>query len=157
MKATGIVRRIDDLGRVVIPKEIRRNFHLREGDPLEIYMSEDGKYVCFKKYMVTEEPNIENILSALYMSAAAEFGRDAVALYNENDELLFVNRRNNPSFPKNLETCATSAMTIGDHYVTPILDQCQPIAYLVTEKDVDRKLVRAMVRTAEYAIRGEDD
>ena len=157
MKATGIVRRIDDLGRVVIPKEVRRNFHLREGDPLEIYISEDGKYVCFKKYMMTEEPNIENILSALYMSAAAEFGRDAVALYNENDELLFVNRRNNPSFPKNLETCATSAMEIGDHYVTPILDQCQPIAYLVVPKDADPKLVRAMVRTTEYAIREEED
>lgn len=157
MKATGIVRRIDDLGRVVIPKEIRRNFHIREGDPMEIYMSEDGQYVCFKKYMVTEEPNIKTILKALYESAGAEFGRDAVALYNENNELLFVNRRNNPSFPKDFDTCATSAMEIGDHYVVPILDQCQPIAYLVLPKDADRKLVRAMVRTAEYAIRNEED
>lgn len=157
MKATGIVRRIDDLGRVVIPKEIRRNFHIREGDPMEIYMSEDGQYVCFKKYMVTEEPNINTILKALYESAGAEFGRDAVALYNESDELLFVNRRNYPSFPPHLETCATSAMEIGDHYVAPILDQCQPIAYLVLPKDADRKLVRAMVRTAEYAIRNEED
>lgn len=157
MKATGIIRRIDDLGRVVIPKEIRRNFHIREGDPLEIYMSDDGKYVCFKKYMVTEETNIKAILMALYDSAGAEFGRDAVALYNENDELLFVNRRNNPSFPKNLETCATSAMEIGDHYVSPILDQGQSIAYLIVPKDTDRKLVRAMVRTAEYAIRNEED
>lgn len=157
MKATGIVRRIDDLGRVVIPKEIRRNFHIREGDPLEIYMSEDGKYVCFKKYMVTEEPNINTILKALYESAGAEFGRDAVALYNENDERMFANRGNNPSFPKNLETCATSAMEIGDHYISPIIDQCQPIAYLVVPKDADRKLVRAMVRTAEYAIRNEED
>lgn len=157
MKATGIVRRIDDLGRVVIPKEIRRNFHIREGDPMEIYMSEDGKYVCFKKYMVTEEPNIENILRALYNSAAMEFGRDSVAIYNENDERIFANRGNNPSFPKHLETCATSAMEIGDHYVTPIIDQCQPIAYLVVPKDADSKLVRAMVRTAEYAIREEED
>lgn len=154
MKATGIVRRIDDLGRVVIPKEIRRNFHIREGDPMEIYMSEDGKYVCFKKYMVTEEPNIKTILKALYESAGAEFGRDAVALYNESDELLFANRRNNPSFPKCLET---SAHKFDDHYVTPILDQCQPIAYLVLPKDADSKLVRAMVRTAEYAIRNEED
>lgn len=37
MKATGIVRRIDDLGRIVIPKEIRRTMHIREGDPLEIF------------------------------------------------------------------------------------------------------------------------
>jgi len=49
MKATGIVRRIDDLGRVVIPKEIRRTMRIREGDPLEIYTDKDGG-VIFKKY-----------------------------------------------------------------------------------------------------------
>ncbi len=49
MKATGIVRRIDDLGRVVIPKEIRRTMRIREGDPLEIYTAVDGE-VIFKKY-----------------------------------------------------------------------------------------------------------
>ncbi len=49
MKATGIVRRIDDLGRVVIPKEIRRTMRIREGDPLEIYTDRDGS-VIFKKY-----------------------------------------------------------------------------------------------------------
>ena len=49
MKATGIVRRIDDLGRVVIPKEIRRTMRIREGDPLEIYTSREGE-VIFKKY-----------------------------------------------------------------------------------------------------------
>ena len=49
MKATGIVRRIDDLGRVVIPKEIRRTLRIREGDPLEIFTEKDGE-VIFKKY-----------------------------------------------------------------------------------------------------------
>ena len=49
MKATGIVRRIDDLGRVVIPKEIRRTLRIREGDPLEIYTDPEGE-VIFKKY-----------------------------------------------------------------------------------------------------------
>lgn len=49
MKATGIVRRIDDLGRVVIPKEIRRTLRIREGDPLEIFTDTDGM-VVFKKY-----------------------------------------------------------------------------------------------------------
>ena len=48
MKATGIVRRIDDLGRVVIPKEIRRAMGIREGDPLEIYTTENG--VVFQRY-----------------------------------------------------------------------------------------------------------
>lgn len=49
MKATGIVRRIDDLGRVVIPKEIRRTQLIRVGDPLEIFVSGEGE-VIFKKY-----------------------------------------------------------------------------------------------------------
>ena len=49
MKATGIVRRIDDLGRVVIPKEIRRTLRIRDGDPLEIFTERDGE-VIFKKY-----------------------------------------------------------------------------------------------------------
>ncbi len=49
MKATGIVRRIDELGRVVIPKEIRRTLRIREGDPLEIFTDRDGE-VILKKY-----------------------------------------------------------------------------------------------------------
>lgn len=49
MKATGIIRRIDDLGRVVIPKEIRRTMNIREGEPLEIFLKDGG--VVFKKYL----------------------------------------------------------------------------------------------------------
>ena len=49
MKATGIVRRIDDLGRVVIPKEIRRTFRIREADPLEIFTTREGE-IILKKY-----------------------------------------------------------------------------------------------------------
>ena len=54
MKATGIVRRIDDLGRVVIPKEIRRTLRIREGDPLEIFTEKDGS-VIFKKYSMMDD------------------------------------------------------------------------------------------------------
>lgn len=54
MKATGIVRRIDDLGRVVIPKEIRRTLRIREGDPLEIFVARDGE-VILKKYSPISE------------------------------------------------------------------------------------------------------
>ena len=52
MKATGIVRRIDDLGRVVIPKEIRRTLRIREGDPLEIFTDREGE-IILKKYSPT--------------------------------------------------------------------------------------------------------
>ncbi|SHJ98722.1 stage V sporulation protein T [Tepidibacter formicigenes] len=56
MRATGIVRRIDDLGRVVIPKEIRRTLRIREGDPLEIFTAKDGE-VILKKYSPIGELN----------------------------------------------------------------------------------------------------
>ena len=54
MKATGIVRRIDDLGRVVIPREIRKTLRIKEGDPMEIFTTRDGE-VVFKKYNYADE------------------------------------------------------------------------------------------------------
>ena len=69
MKATGIVRRIDDLGRVVIPKEIRRTASIREGDPLEIFINEDGG-VVFKKYI----PTYRDDLMATLQDAADYYG-----------------------------------------------------------------------------------
>lgn len=52
MKATGIIRRVDDLGRVVIPKELRRTYGIREGDPLELF-TEDGDLIVIRKYDIT--------------------------------------------------------------------------------------------------------
>ncbi|MBQ9764945.1 MAG: stage V sporulation protein T [Lachnospiraceae bacterium] len=57
MKATGIVRRIDDLGRVVVPKEIRRTLRIREGDPLEIFTDREGE-IILKKYSPIGEMNL---------------------------------------------------------------------------------------------------
>lgn len=61
MKPTGIVRRIDDLGRIVIPKEIRRTYNLREGDPMEFYLGEDSQIVL-RKY--DTEPEITSLRTA---------------------------------------------------------------------------------------------
>ena len=57
MKATGIVRRIDELGRIVVPKEIRRTLRIREGDPLEIFTDKDGE-IILKKYSPIGELSI---------------------------------------------------------------------------------------------------
>lgn len=66
MKATGIVRRIDDLGRLVIPKEIRRTLQIKEGDPFELYT--EGEYICFKKYSTGPElkSTIEHLHQIIY-------------------------------------------------------------------------------------------
>ena len=61
MKPTGIVRRIDDLGRIVIPKEIRRTCHVREGDPMGIYLGEDGEIILTK---YDTEPEITALRTA---------------------------------------------------------------------------------------------
>ena len=60
MKATGIVRRIDDLGRIVIPKEIRRSVGIREGEPLEIFL-EGRDTVCFRRYKNNLSDAVEHL------------------------------------------------------------------------------------------------
>ena len=72
MKATGIVRRIDDLGRVVIPKEIRRTMRIREGDPLEIFTNKDGE-VIFKKYSILGD--LEEFASSVCETASRAMGK----------------------------------------------------------------------------------
>lgn len=67
MKTTGIVRRIDDLGRVVIPKEIRRSMKIREGDALEIFTSNEG--VTFRKYNTDHPYELEVLADQLYEQA----------------------------------------------------------------------------------------
>jgi len=76
MKATGIVRRIDDLGRVVIPKEIRRTMHIREGAPLEIFTDTNG-LVIFKKYSPMGELST---FAAQYAEALAEGSEHTFAI-----------------------------------------------------------------------------
>ena len=81
MKATGIVRRIDDLGRVVIPKEIRRVLKIREGDPLEIFVENDGE-VIFKKYSQIAE--IERS-GTLLCEAVQKYSGFATALCDKSE------------------------------------------------------------------------
>lgn len=71
MKATGIVRRIDDLGRVVIPKEIRRTLKIREGDPLEIFTDREGE-VILKKYSPVGELSEISCIFAECLTKALE-------------------------------------------------------------------------------------
>ena len=83
MKATGIVRRIDDLGRVVIPKEIRRTLKIREGDPLEILIEKDC--VCFKKYSTLGSFS-EDILRVAQDMAQRTFNHQ-IAIYDRDSKV----------------------------------------------------------------------
>ena len=85
MKATGIVRRIDDLGRVVIPKEIRRTLRIHEGDPLEIYTDRQGE-VILKKYSPISELNE---FAGGYAEAASSVLGCAVAV-TDTDQVIAV-------------------------------------------------------------------
>ena len=91
MNATGIVRRIDDLGRITIPKEIRRNLKIKEGDPLEIYTEPDGS-ITIKPYRKSWEECVldwyesyEKLLNRCYFRFEGEYTFCIANHYNTND------------------------------------------------------------------------
>ncbi len=83
MKATGIVRRVDDLGRIVIPKEIRRTLRIREGDPLEIYTEKDGG-VIFRKY--SPMGDLQDFAAQMCEAIGANTGR--IAAVADRDSII---------------------------------------------------------------------
>ena len=83
MKATGIVRRVDDLGRIVIPKEIRRTLRIREGDPLEIYTEKDGG-VIFRKY--SPMGDLQEFAAQMCESIGSATGR--IAAVSDRDTII---------------------------------------------------------------------
>lgn len=108
MKATGIVRRIDDLGRVVIPKEIRRTMRIREGDPLEIYTNPDGE-VIFKKYSPINELSegavqTAEVISKLGNSPAIVFDKDHVVAVSGVPKKEYSQRRLSAALEEVLES-----------------------------------------------------
>ena len=107
MKATGIVRRVDDLGRIVIPKEIRRTLRIREGDPLEIYTEKDGG-VIFRKYSPMGDLQefaaqmCESIGSATGRIAAVA-DRDSIIALHGAPKRELIDKPNSPELEKLME------------------------------------------------------
>lgn len=83
MKPTGIVRRIDDLGRIVIPKEIRRTCNLREGDPMELYLGEDSQIVLRKYDTESEITSLRTAATQLAGTIHGERERAAFTAWTE--------------------------------------------------------------------------
>lgn len=76
MKATGIVRRVDDLGRVVIPKEVRRMMKIKEGDPMELFLEDDK--VCFKLYSSGCKDDIKRLIDGVSDDDCATYDKNKV-------------------------------------------------------------------------------
>ena len=121
MKATGIVRRVDDLGRIVIPKEIRRTLRIREGDPLEIYTEKDGG-VIFRKYSPMGDLQefaaqmCESIGSATgHIAAVAD--RDSIIALHGAPKRELLDKPNSPELEKLMEQRKNYLYKSGD---TPI-------------------------------------
>lgn len=161
MKATGIVRRIDDLGRVVIPKEIRRTLRIREGDPLEIFTDREGE-VILKKYSPIGELSefakeyVESLHNTMdHITCIAD--RDSIIAVAGGPKKELMEKRVSPSLEKIMEEKATvilngnsdskminitadeegvSRYTTG--VISPIISQGDPIgSVLLLSKEVD--------------------
>jgi len=126
MKATGIVRRIDDLGRVVIPKEIRRTMRIREGDPLEIYTDREGE-VIFKKYSPIGEltnfaAQYADTLNKVCTMDVLICDRDAVIACAGVPKRDYLERKLSPEFERLMEGRGIFVYREGDERLMPIDD-----------------------------------
>ena len=126
MKATGIVRRIDDLGRVVIPKEIRRTMRIREGDPLEIYTDRDGE-VIFKKYSpIGELGNFAlqyaETLSKTSGHPIAITDKDNIIAVSGVSKKEFVEKKISSELEKVMDEKSTFTLKPGETKRIPIID-----------------------------------
>ena len=123
MKATGIVRRIDDLGRVVIPKEIRRTMRIREGDPLEIYTNREGE-VIFKKYSPIGEINsfASQYAETLFRTCNMEIlicDRDAVIALAGVSKKEYMDKELSHELEKIMDGRSVYRYREGDEYIYP--------------------------------------
>ena len=118
MKATGIVRRIDDLGRVVIPKEIRRTMRIREGSPLEIFTNKDGE-VIFKKYSpIGEISEYVDVYAETVNKGTANTtvitDKDTILAASGEKKRQLADKKLSPEIEKMLEERKTYVYRIGD-------------------------------------------
>ena len=147
MKATGIVRRIDDLGRVVIPKEIRRTLRIREGDPLEIYTDREGE-VILKKYSPI------NDLGEV-ISVAGVFKKDYVARWlTVFSEDIIKNRSiASEKLEMSIELVAGQYEQVKSYCIVPIVSNGDPIGaiYLISRAHFIGEVEQKTAETAAPA------
>lgn len=175
MKATGIVRRIDELGRIVIPIEIRRTMNIREGDPLEIFVDHEGE-VILKKYSAIAE--LGDFAQAIVESLHESTG--SLALMTDRDEVVavaggtpreFVGKRIGQVVQKAMDDRQTLQFTARDHHhpgsvvgedadrctftsevIAPIVVGGDPLgAVIVATREAGRDMTELEIKLAETA------
>ena len=133
MKATGIVRRIDDLGRVVIPKEIRRTLRIREGDPLEIFTDREGE-IILKKYSPIGELGAfaKEYAESLAQSAGhitCIVDKDQIIAVSGGAKKEFLEKHISTALEKVINQRATLSSSRNETTFVPILDEDDPSTY----------------------------
>lgn len=168
MKATGIVRRIDDLGRVVIPKEIRRTLRIREGDPLEIFVDREGE-VILKKYSPISE--LGDFAQEYAESLAEHSGR--LVLISDRDVIISVSggpkkdyldksisaivekaMEGRKSVHENSETeieLVSGTTNPGSYVIAPIIANGDPIGSVILSSKEGDELSEVEMKLAETA------
>ncbi|MFQ7473032.1 MAG: stage V sporulation T C-terminal domain-containing protein [Anaerovoracaceae bacterium] len=151
MKATGIVRRIDDLGRVVVPKEIRKVLRIREGDPLEIYTGTSGE-VILKKYSPISE--LGQIAEGFVETASSILGMPV--LVSDTDRFVAVSGIKQKDYiNKEIDEDLDSIIQHKNKYennskvVIPILTNGDPIGSVTIIPPEGKQLTDVEVKTAE--------
>ena len=151
MKATGIVRRIDDLGRVVVPKEIRKVLRIREGDPMEIYTGTTGE-VILKKYSPISE--LGQMAEGFAETASSVLGMPV--LVSDTDRFVavsgikqkdYINREIDDDLDAIIQH--KSKYQNESRVVIPILNNGDPIGSITILQNDGKKLSDLEIKTAE--------
>lgn len=172
MKATGIVRRIDDLGRVVIPKEIRRTLRIREGDPLEIFVDREGE-VILKKYSPIGELGdfAKEYADSLFESTghiACIGDRDTIIAIAGASKKEYLNKALGPAAEQAMNERKTISISgeisilkelesddkdkIANQVIAPIISEGDPIGIVILmSKDASTQMGDLEIKLAETA------
>ena len=151
MKATGIVRRIDDLGRVVVPKEIRRVLRIREGDPLEIYTGNSGE-VILKKYSPINE--LGQFAGEYVETISKVIG--GTVIVSDTDQIIAASGSERKNYAdKRVDSDLDNIIQSKNRYlsdnkiVVPIVSQGDPIGSITILSKENKTLVDAELKVAE--------
>ena len=133
MKATGIVRRIDDLGRVVIPKEIRRTLRIREGDPLEIFTDREGEIILKKYSPIGELGNFAKEYAETLSQTSGHItcivDKDQIIAVSGGAKKEFLDKNISPALERTINQRNAVGATRSDTSFVPILDEDDPSTY----------------------------